>query len=67
MLSFDSFEGEDENSIKGLNQPVEGFSSSKGLYLHLTILNEGQGVIQFIYGFLHTKQDLLEVDKGIYF
>ena len=57
ILSIDT--SEEEPTLTSINQPVKGFSSSEGLYIHLTMLNEGRGVVKFVYGLLHRQKDLL--------
>ena len=49
----------DEVSIENLDQPEEGFSSTQGLYIHLTILNEGHGAVEYVYGLLHKQTNLI--------
>ena len=68
ILSLES-EGElaHEAAVKRINQPPEGFTSSKGLYIDLTILNEGPGEVEFVYGFMHNKKGLLNTSKRLNF
>ena len=56
----------DEVSIENLDQPEEGFSSTQGLYIHLTILNEGLGVVEYVYGLLHKHTNLISTGMYVY-
>ena len=57
----------EDDILDAIKQPERGFSSSKGLYIHLIMLNEGKGAVEFVYGLLHSQDNLIDSGKIVYF